>query len=523
MISKKGLIEYKKRKFSNSDRVKAYSEKALDGALSRLDPVPFFYTAPYKHQKAVFLLCVKYPGYFNQLDMGGGKTKIILDLFRYYHVQKGSVKRLLVLVPCVTNVDSWLDEIEIHAPDLARKGILPNVVGGAREEVLLNESNTIVIMTYAGWLRIVRQRNKKGKMVFASKAAKFEKLFDFVTYDESTNIGGSCSKFFVAARRLSKVTKRHYALTGTAFGKDPEIVYTQQFIADLGETFQTMSLFRGTFYTEQCNFWSGFNEWKVDWRKKGLLGRMLKHRSIRYNESEFIGLPLKVETLICPALPKATNAYYVKALEQFQAHDTTMKLLDNSYTRMRQLCSGYMKVDDNQGGGHVIEFDKNPKFDALLARVQEVPEDRKLVIFHYYVETGRYLVERLAKEGIKAERLYSGQKDKSGVQKRFKTSKKHRVLVANQAAAFGLNLQIANYGFFYELHDDPIIHRQMYKRVHRGQATEKRRRVYMYVFAHKGTIEEKIYRALIEKKRFFDIVVEGRKKPHRVRLVHGHH
>lgn len=521
--SKKAIRDFINRDFCDSTKAKRASSKCLDRLISELNPKPVFITEPYRHQKITFLLCVRYLGYFVQTDMGGGKSKTMLDLFRY-SLNFQSNARMLVLVPCVTNVDSWLDECLIHAPDMRAIGITPDIVGNRRLEVVESEENQVVIMTYAGWLRLVRHKNKDGDYEYGGKGAKLEQLFATAVYDESTQLGGPTSKYFIAARRLSKAAVNHYAMTGTAFGKDPLVVYSQSYVSDLGETFPSVGLFREALYIKKPNHWTGFLEWHFDERKKGLLSKMLKHRSIRFNEREFEDLPEKVEVPIHIRFDAAVWAYYEKLLADFRDQNSPLSLLGNAYVRMRRLCSGYLEIDDGEGGEtHAIEFDNNPKFDELVERLRQVPETSKICIFHTYVKTGAYLQKRLAKEGFKSERLYSGQKDKSGVQRRFKTSLKHRILIANEAAAFGLNLQVANYGFFYELHDSPIIYRQMMKRLHRGKKTKERSTVYLYMLMYRNSIEEQIYKSLLAGKNFFEAVVETRKTglskaPKRVRL-----
>jgi len=509
--SKKAIRDFINRDFCDSTKAKRASSKCLDRLINELNPKPVFITEPYRHQKITFLLCIRYLGYFVQLDLGGGKSKLMLDLFRY-SLNFNPKARMLVMVPCVTNVDSWLDECSIHAPDLKVLGITPDIKGNHRLAVIEADENQIVIITYAGWLRLVRHKDKEGKYTFGGKESNCERLFATAVYDESTQLGGPKSKYFIAARRLSKVTKSHYAMTGTAFGKDPLIVYSQSYVSDMGETFKSVGLFREALYTKKPNHWTGFLEWHFDERKKGLLSKMLKHRSIRFNEREFEDLPEKVEVPIHIRFDANVWAYYEKLLADFRDTNSPLSLLGNAYVRMRRLCSGYLEIDDGEGGEtHTIEFEQNPKFDELLELVKRVPETSKICIFHTYVSTGAYLQKRLAKEGFKSERLWSGEKDKSGVQRRFKTSPKHRILIANEAAAFGLNLQVANYAMFYELHDSPIIHRQMMKRLHRGKKTEDRHTVYLYILLYKNSIEEQIYKSLLAGKNFFETVVESHK------------
>lgn len=57
-----------------------------------------FHTDPFDHQAACFLIGSEEPRFLFNLDMGAGKSKLVLDLFRYYD-KVHEVKRMLVWCP----------------------------------------------------------------------------------------------------------------------------------------------------------------------------------------------------------------------------------------------------------------------------------------------------------------------------------------------------------------------------------------------------------------------------------------
>jgi len=435
---------------------------------------------------------------------------LMLDLFSYrkrcHHATK-----LLVLVPCIPNIAAWSDEVTTHAPNLTTGCFTPDVVGERRLDLVTDPAIDICIMTYAGCLRMMSSGGGgKGLMLNPKKSKIVTQAFDFVVYDESTFMGKHTSKYFKMCKVLSKAAKFRYGLTGTPFGNDLHILWSQYYSVDFGETFgETVGLFRGAFFKASPDFWSKGFTYTFDKSKTQDLHRFMHHKGIRYAESECQDLPEAVKTTFKVTFPKENWEYYSRAKEEYENAWQDFSLLESSYTRLRQLASGYLIVKDGQEDRHTVVFKENPKIDMLLELIDETPEATKVIVFHDFVKTGEIISEHLKAHKIKHARLFSGAHHKDQIYKDFKENPKTKVLVANQSAAFGLNLQIAKYAMFFESVSDPIIRQQMVKRIHRGGQLD---RVFIYDIVVKGSIEERILKALQEGKDFFTEVVEGRAK-----------
>ena len=83
------------------------------------------------------------------------------------------------------------------------------------------------------------------------------------------------------------------------------------------------------------------------------------------------------------------------------------------------------------------------------------------------------------------------------------------LLLNSASGGFGLNLQAANYEFFFETPSDPIIVRQCIKRAHRGG---QKRKVFCYFLCNKGSVEEDMLNAIENDEDLFNRVVDGRYK-----------
>ena len=237
---------------------------------------------------------------------------------------------------------------------------------------------------------------------------------------------------------------------------------------------------------------------------------MLKHRSIRYEDTECSDLP-PVTTVDIPLVLTADNAkmYHnlvMESIEQAKGADAAEKR-KNYYIKTRQVASGFM-YDDEDGQKTTLQF-TNPKLDALEEILNDVPTTSQVVIFHIFNQSGLDIIQRLKKLKIKyAAMNVAAEGSKVDEYRKFKTGTEAKVLVVNIASGGeGLNLQNANYCILYEPVDRPDVYRQAIKRCHRIGQTKH---TYIYQFMMKKTVEMKIFEFIKEGKYLFDALVNGK-------------
>ena len=119
---------------------------------------------------------------------------------------------------------------------------------------------------------------------------------------------------------------------------------------------------------------------------------------------------------------------------------------------MRQISSGFVGFkDDDTGEKAQLTFEVNPKLDLLMELIDELPEDRKIIIFHEFTYSGSLICQELMKRKYKHGWLWGGTKDWTSIKNSFNTDPNYRILVLNhKKGGMGLNLQIANYCAYYE-------------------------------------------------------------------------
>jgi len=239
---------------------------------------------------------------------------------------------------------------------------------------------------------------------------------------------------------------------------------------------------------------------------------VIKHSSIHYAASEMHDLPAKRYIKRKVPLPTAIEGYVSKAAEEFIAALKAggTRAAEVSYMQLRQLASGFMTVDGQNDAKIKVSFDTNPKLDLLEEYIDAMGQESKMVVFHHFVHTNHLISERLKARKIRHARIWSGQKDVLGELKRFRDDDNCRVLVLNdQSGSTSLNLQHANYMFFFEEPDSPINRQQGEKRIYRAGQTKP---VWIIDPFMEGTVDERIFYANMQGKKLLDQLLKGVQK-----------
>lgn len=515
MIHPQEVLRFLDRKLDSFAWIKRIPEKVLDQELERLgfqqaDPN----TLPLKpHQKACIIICLANPQFALHLDMGTGKTRIILELMHHLY-KNDNLPLILVLVPSEPAVFGWQDQI-------SRWGIpfpchaIGNSSTAEKWEVFTKAESGFLVMTYPGMARMLSLSEKskgKSRLVRDPKAvAKFTANINAIIYDESTESGSNGTVTFRLCRALSKKAYYRYALAGRPFGRDPQMLWTQQWLVDHGETLGgTLELFRGAFFNASPGYWGG-TEYKFKKKLEGKLAEILQHRSIAYASEECQNLPPVTHTIEKVRLPEDARSYYARAVEAIKKAKGNRVEINNQFLRLRQISSGFLgyreMLDDTDEKGQKAEFwfAENPKRDRLLELIHEMPQDRKAIVFYEFTPSGQSVVQALAKEKIKAGWLWSGTKDSQALLRQFDSDPAMRVLVVNwRVGSMALNLQIANYNIMYETPVSPIKRDQAEKRTFReGQL----RPGFLIDLVCRGTVDERILSMLAEGEDLFEALV----------------
>jgi hypothetical protein len=514
MILKKYVSAYLERELSDHRSLKKLSRKDLLALIHKRFPDFKPWPKLRMNQLVGCYLGLRYPRFAFYMDMGSGKTLVTLELLRYWYHQ-GYIRRALVFVISDKAFPTWEKQINQYKIDVPFVSL---DAGSSIDKWRLLESfdEGLVLLHYPGTVAMasVRTPKKKGKKKggLALDVKLIKKLaanVDAIVLDESTRASGE-SLTGLLCRRLTnpKNVDIVYALAGRPFGRDPTLLWRQQFIVDRGASLgDTLGLFRAAFFSEATNPFG--NKWsKVFTFKKRMmpqLTKMTQHRSIIYRSEECVDLPPVNKFVEKLRLPEEAGAYYAKAVKDVLAAKGDLKEMKSAFIRMRQLSSGFLGFKDEHTGERAeVAFDENPKLKRLLDLIQEVPDDRFGVIFYEFTYSGRMIYNAIKELGYKADWLWSGTKDSRRVLGDFTEGRTHFLVLNNKLGAYSLDgLQIANYQFVFESPISPIDREQMERRIERQGQKYK---VFRYDLIVQDTADQKILEFHKEGRNLYNVL-----------------
>jgi hypothetical protein len=324
----------------------------------------------------------------------------------------------------------------------------------------------------------------------------------------STKIANHKNLSFKVCNAISRNCDVRYALAGRPFGRDPLQLWAQFFLTDRGETLSPhIGFYQEVFFHKKKLIWHpNAYEHVFNPKMQGQLTRITAHRSLSYDVEECVTLPELTRIKRYVDFPVETLVYYNNLIRDLIEAKGDVRVVKNVFLRLRTLSSGFLGMkDDDSGEKSEIAFDSNPKLDLLLDLIDEVPDDRKCIVFYDFTYSGRRISEELKKRKIKAGWLWSGTKNWAQMEKQFREDPKFKVLVINsKKGSYGLNLQHANYCFFYESPVSGIDRDQAEKRAHR---TGQKHTVFMYDLLVRNSVDDKILNYQSEGRSLFQALV----------------
>jgi SNF2 family DNA or RNA helicase len=460
------------RKLKNYDWLKKRTAAELQETIGKLLPPPRFVTKPMLHQLVCFIIAIYRKNFLFLLDLGTGKTKIILDAL-YYWLFSGEITHALVLVPNRINITGWMDEVHKHQPSL-KIILLPN--NAELREARLAAPFDIAVCTYAGFQTMCGTVKKHKREIDPEKLGEIARHFQCVVYDECHSLKNHRSINYKVAYLLQPLMKFRYGLTGTPFGRNVADLWAQFRVIDDGKTLgRTLTLFRQAFFESKVNYFGGW-EYKLREDRTELLWETIKNRSILYDADDCGDLPPCIRRRLRLPFPEETRMYYDRILKILKKNRKDRRVVENMFLRLRQISSGFLTLlpEHDDGLRKTIEFMDNPKLEALMGMFDDVGDHNKIVVFHEFTWSGNRIAQELKAKKIKFAKLDGNTKDPEKEYRKFKSDPKCRGFIINsKAGGTGTNLQEARYLVYYESPTSPIIRRQTEKRVHRTGQTKK--------------------------------------------------
>jgi SNF2 family DNA or RNA helicase len=409
-----------------------------------------FKTKPYQHQlKALELSWEKsYFAYF--MEMGTGKSKVLLDnIARLY--DQGKIDGALIVAPKGV-IGTWYNqEIPAHLPDhIENVTVLwqANITKGQSKKLgrlfKTGEELHILIMNVEAF------STQKG----VDFAAKFLNCHNsLMAVDESTTIKNPDAKRTKNICKLAPYAKYRRILTGSPVTKSPLDLY------------------------KQCDF---------------LQPELLDHTSYYTFRTRYAVMKRIVK--LTPAQEKVYKQMKHLALAEMEGKQMTTATVLTQLMRLHQITCGHFTADDG-----TIKDINNNRLDELLNVLDEV--EGKAVIWAHYQHDVEGIIERIRKEyGFESAVDYYGLTPPSERQeniRKFQNDDKCRFFVGTtQTGGYGITLTAASTMIYYSNGYDLEKRQQSEARIDRiGQ---KFPMTYIDIMAE-DTIDERIVKALRKK------------------------
>ena len=439
-----------------------------------------FYTKPLAHQRKALSLCLRNKSFGLFMEMGTGKTKVILDLLGYYR-EPLEVNPALVVCP-VSVMDNWSAEVAKHQPALKCM-----VLSGVREERLalltsgIQQGFELFVVNYESAWRLEDELSKV--------------KWGAIILDESTKIKHRSSQQAKGIMRIAKPVHRKYIMSGTPMPNSPLELFNQ--IKFLDET-----VFGGNFYVfrDRYAIMGGYQGYQiVGWKNLEELSKKLNGVTFRVLNKDCLDLPDKIYKVYKLPMDEKFRKSYEAFAEDMVAEISGATLMATvvlaKLTKLRQLTSGFF-YDES---GNPVVLDQLQKLKQLEEILDEIIDRHKVVIwtsFRYEMEMITTLLTKKKIGWVKIDGTVP-QDQRQGAINSFQNDDKTKVFVGQQhSGGMGITLTAGDYCVFFSNDYSPEIRLQCEDRLHRiGQ---KNPVTYIDIIL-KNTIDVSIMRMLRKK------------------------
>lgn len=458
-----------------------------------------FKTQPWKHQLEMLARFQDTNEAALFWEMGTGKTKGAIEWIRMKCYQNKRQLNSLVLCPVVV-MHNWADEIALHSymPATVLEGPI------SKRAAVLRKSDTpgIFITGYEALL------NPKFFEIVC-------KNIELVVYDEVHRLKTHSAQRSKAAYGLSKTVKYRLALTGTPILNSPMDLFGIFKALDCGDTFgDNFFEFRNKyFYDRNASMvnYRHFPDWKLRPTVEAELNEKMTRKSMRVLKNACLDLPPLVKKII----PVEMNEVQTKAYKEMREHlvtfigNTSIATASIALTKMlrlMQIVSGFVTTE----GGSNVSFKETPRDTALRELLSELAPTHKTIVWACFRENYARIRAICAELQLPFVEITgeASASERAEAADKFNTDPRYRVCLGNPASGgIGINLTAASYQIFYSRTFSLEHDLQAEARCYRG-GSEIHSKVTRLDLVCPGTIEEKVVKALRDKKNVADTIID---------------
>ena len=405
-------------------------------------------------------------------EPGTGKTLSALWAADYL-MQKGEVRRVLVLSPLSIMQSAWMQDISNSV--IHRSAIVAHHAKATRRIEMIQQDYEIVITNYEGLELIAQEVRNDGR-------------FDLIIVDEANAYKNPSTRRWKALASILKPETYLWMMTGTPASQSPVDAYGLAKLVNPNNVPKFQTAWRDKVMNKLTMF-----KWAPKSNAKDMVFEALQP-AIRFTKKQCLDLPPVVTvTREVPMTPQQ-NKYYKMLKEQLmvKAAGEVISAVNAgvAVNKLLQISCGAAYTDEKE----VVEFDAKPRLNVLEEILEET--DRKVIIFALFRSSIDAIVTHLRKAGYGVDTIHGDvSAGKRGtIIKDFQTTDAVKVLVMQpQATAHGITLTAADTVVFF----GPLMSVEMYTQCiaradRKGQDSDK----VTVVHIESSPIEKKLFTAM---------------------------
>ena len=425
------------------------------------------------------------------LDMGLGKTSIVLSAVKELKYNRFAVSKVLVIAPKKVAEGTWSKEKDKW--DHTRSLRISRVLGSEKKRIrALYETADIYIIN-------------RENVVWLVDFYKNDWPFDMVVIDESSSFKSHKAKRFKALSAMAPRIKRIVELTGTPSPNGLADLWAQLYLLDEGARLGTRYAgFRERYFDAGPRHNGIVYKYSAKQGSEEAILSAISDICVSMKASDYLELPDCIMHEVPVELdPKAAKAYrelereMVLELPDDEVTVTSAAALSN---KLLQLGNGAIYGED-----HSVHEVHGCKIEAFMELIESLSASGKsALVFYNYQHDRERLQKALAKTGLVVRELKTTEDEDD-----WNAGKIDILLTHPASSAYGLNLQQGgNHVVWFGLNWNYELYTQANKRLHRQGQTEK---VIIHHLVCEGTRDEDVMAALARKDDVQQFVMESLK------------
>lgn len=446
---------------------------------------------PHNYQRHCINRIIDTPRLGLFLDMGLGKTSIVLSAVKELKYNRFAVSKVLVIAPKKVAEGTWSKEKDKW--DHTKCLRISRVLGSEKKRIrALYETADIYIIN-------------RENVVWLVDFYKNDWPFDMVVIDESSSFKSHKAKRFKALSAMAPRIKRIVELTGTPSPNGLADLWAQLYLLDEGARLGTRYAgFRERYFDAGPRHNGIVYKYSVKQGSEEAILSAISDICVSMKASDYLELPDCIMHEVPVELdPKAAKAYrelereMVLELPDDEVTVTSAAALSN---KLLQLGNGAIYGED-----HSVHEVHGCKIEVFMELIESLSASGKsALVFYNYQHDRERLQKVLAKTGLVVRELKTTEDEDD-----WNAGKIDILLTHPASSAYGLNLQQGgNHVVWFGLNWNYELYTQANKRLHRQGQTEK---VIVHHLVCEGTRDEDVMTALARKDDVQQFVMDSLK------------